>query len=81
MNTLVRGVVAVTGCVLLAGAGIADTSDARDDENKNDATDAPRPVRTPSSASKLDQWSMRDHANPHVGKEETKDLLRAKRPK
>lgn len=81
MNTLFRGVVAVTGFVLLAGASVADTSHVRDPEKKNDGTDVPPPVRTSSNASKLDRGSMKGHANPHVGKEETKDLLRAKRPR
>jgi hypothetical protein len=79
--TLFRGVVTVTGCVLIAGASVADTPLVRAPEKKNDDTEISPPTRTSSTSSKLDPLSLKGHANPHVGKEETKDLLRAKRPK
>lgn len=81
MNKLFCGVMALAGCVLVAGAGIAETAQAREDKKSRDA-EAVREVRTPPGLSKQNKWSsMERHPNPHVGKEETKDLLRAKRPK
>jgi len=81
MNNLFRGVVAVTGCVLLAGASVAETQGVGGDEKKNEGADVPLSVSTSPKPSKPDQWSMREHPNPLVGKEETKDLMRGKRPK
>lgn len=80
MNKLICGVLAVAGCVALAGVSVAETSRVQEQEN-NEGTEAALQVRPSSESSKLDKWPMEKHANPHVGKEETKDLLRGKRPK
>lgn len=80
MNKLFCGAMAVTGCVLLAGAGVAETSHVRGYEKKSDGRVSPHEKPSPYSP-KFDRWSPKGHANPQVGKEETKDLLRAKRPK
>lgn len=81
MNTLFCGMLAVAGCVLLAGASVAETSEVRGHEKKSDATPVSLHVRTSPNPSKVDKWPMMRHANPNAGKEETKDLLKAKRPK
>ena len=82
MNELVRGVLAVAGCVALAGVNVAETWKVREQEKeKSDDTEVMLEVRPASAASRLGKWPMERHANPHVGKEETRDLLRGKRPK
>ena len=80
MNKLIHGVMAVTGCVALAGVSVAETSQVQEQE-KSERTEVKLPVRPSPESSKLGRSPMERHANPHVGKEETKELLRAKRPK
>lgn len=80
MKKLFYGVMAGAGCVLLAGVSAAETSPVRG-YDKSEATELAPHVRTSPELSKQHKWSMERHANPHVGKEETKNLLRAKRPK
>lgn len=76
------GVVAVAGCALLAGASGAETSEERDrQEKKSNETNVSLHVKASADSAKAGKWSMERHANPNVGKEETKELLRAKRPK
>ncbi|GFE81869.1 hypothetical protein GCM10011487_38690 [Steroidobacter agaridevorans] len=80
MNTLFCGVLAVAGCVVLAGVSVAETSKVREQE-KNEGTEETLQAQPFSEPSKLGKWPMERHANPNVGKEETKELLRGKRPK
>ncbi len=82
MNKLFCGVVAVAGSVLIAGVGAAETPEERGGhEKKSDGTEVPARVPTSAGAGKAEKWLMERHANPYVGKEETKELLRGKRPK
>lgn len=80
MNKLFRRVVAVTGCVLLAGASVADESYVHG-YVKDDGAYVPPHVRTSPPSSKIDSWSARRKVYPDAVKERTKDTLRAKRPK
>lgn len=80
MNKLIRGVIAATGCVMLVGVSVAETSQVRE-QGKSESTEVTLQVRPSSESSKLDKWPMERHANLHVRTEETKDLLRGKRPK
>jgi hypothetical protein len=79
VNKLICGVLAVAGCVALAGVGVAETAQVRG-QQKDEGEEVRLQARPPSESSKHHKWSMERHPNPHVGKEETKDLLRAKRP-
>ena len=81
MNRLVCGVMAVTGCVVLAGASVAETAEVRGYDGSEAKEVAPRVHTSSELSSRRKKWSMESHPNPNVGKEETKDLLRAKRPK
>jgi hypothetical protein len=65
---------------MLAGACAAETSHVREQE-KDVGIEVTQRVRTSPESAKKNKWSMERHANPNVGKEETKDLLRGKRPK
>lgn len=80
MNKLFRGVLAVTGCVLLAGACVAEESYVHG-YVKDDGAYVPPHVRTSPSSAKLDIRSTGRNVNQEVVKERTKDTLRAKRPK
>jgi hypothetical protein len=73
--------VAVAGCVLLAGASVAETPEERGREKKSNETHVSLHVKASAESTKANKWSMERHANPNVGKEETKELLRGKRPK
>jgi hypothetical protein len=79
VNKLIRGVVAVAGCVMLVGVSVADESNVRG-QVKDDATDVPPHVRAPQPSAKVDGWSARRKVYPEPIKERTRDVLRAKRP-
>jgi hypothetical protein len=73
--------VAVAVSVLVAGAGVADTPERHGDEKKRGETPVSLHVKASVDSADVDRRSMVRHPNPFVGKEETRELLRAKRPK
>lgn len=84
MSKLIRGVVAVAGCVLLAGASVAAEEDSYVRGYFNEeGRYVPPDVRTsaPPPAQKVESWSARKKVYPEPIKERTRDVLRAKRPR
>jgi hypothetical protein len=73
-------VLAVTGCVLLAGASVAEESYVHG-YVKEEGVYVPPHARTSPPSSEVDRWSARRRAYPEPVKERTKDVMRAKRPK
>lgn len=80
MNKLICRVLAVTGCVLLAGASVAEESYVHRYVKEGGAHFPPHMSTSPASP-KVDSWSARRKVYPEPVKERTKDVLRAKRPK
>lgn len=80
MKYLFNGVVAVAGCVWLAGVSVADSTDDPPD-GKSDSTPASQEGKASSSLPKPNRWSMKGHSDAHVGIKETEDSMRGRRPK
>jgi hypothetical protein len=67
--------------MLFAGASVADTPERHGHEKKRGDTPVSLHVKVSADSVNVDRRSMGRHPNPFVGKEETRELLRAKRPK
>lgn len=82
MNRLIRGVAAVAGCVLLAGASVAAEEDSYVRGYFNEeGRYVPPDVRAPEPpAKKVEGGSARRKVYPEPVKERTRDVIRAKRP-
>ncbi|HWK50257.1 MAG TPA: hypothetical protein VNR40_10240 [Steroidobacter sp.] len=79
MNKRFRGASIITGCMLVAGASVADTSEVRG-EVKSDGTyvePLPRPVPDPS---KLHARSPKKDTHPRSDRAEAKNPLQGRRP-
>jgi hypothetical protein len=81
VNKVIRGVVAVAGCVMLAGASVADEESNGRGQVKDDVTYVPPHARGAQPSQKIDSRSARRKVYPEPIKERTRDVLRAKRPK
>lgn len=83
MNRLIRGVVAVAGCVLLAGVSVAAEESYVRGYFNEEGRYVPPDVRAsePPPAQKVESWSARKKVYPEPIKERTRDVLRAKRPR
>ena len=78
MNKLIRGVLAVTGCVF-AGAGVAEEPYVRGYINEQGRYVLPE-ARTSPPSSEIERRSVRRKVYPEPVKERTRDAMRAKRP-
>lgn len=81
MSKLIRGVVVVAGCVLLAGVSVAAEESYVRGYIGEDGRYVPPDVRTSAPPQKLESWSARKKVYQEPVKERTKDVLRAKRPR
>jgi hypothetical protein len=80
VNKLIRGVVAVAGCVVLGGVNAADELYVRGYFDE-DGRYVPPDVRVSPPASEVDRRPVRSRrVEPEAVKERTRDVLRAKRP-
>ena len=79
MNKLIRGVVAVLGCMVLAGVSAADELYVRGYFDE-DGRYVPPDVRTSPPSPEVDRRPVRRKVEPEAIKERTRDVLRGKRP-
>ncbi|HEY5755803.1 MAG TPA: hypothetical protein VIU34_08265 [Steroidobacter sp.] len=80
MNKLIRGVVAVAGCVVLGGVSAAEELYVRgyfDEDGRYVLPD----VRVSPPSREVDRRPVRRKVEPEAVKERTRDVLRAKRPR
>ncbi len=80
MDNLFRGVVAVTGCVLFAGACLAEETNVRDQAKASRASASSHVKAAPPSSKVVTRWA-RGKVYPEPVKEMTRDTLKGKRPR
>lgn len=80
MNNLVRGVVAVAGCVVLAGSSFANEPYARGYFNE-EGRYVPPDMRKPLPEAEVDSKRPRRKVEPAPVQVGTPDALRGKRPR
>ena len=80
MNKLIRGVVAVAGCVLIGGASFAYEPYARGHFNE-EGRYVPPDVRKPQPEAEVDKKRAKRRVEPPPVQVGTPDALRGKRPR